>query len=102
MTPTYGAGPMTDDLRPAFTELLPLGPDDTPVPAPHHRRRGARSRPPAAPFLEVEPEALTLLARTAFHDIAHWLRPAPPRSSCAASSTTPRRRPTTASSPSTC
>src|SRR3546814_16193064 len=26
-------------------------------------------------FLEVDPEALTLLTRTAFRDIAHWLRP---------------------------
>ena len=76
MTPTYGAGPMTGPTTdPAFTELLPLGPDDTPTACspptawPRWRRR-------AAPSWRSTPSALTLLARTAFHDIAHWLRPA--------------------------
>jgi len=63
---------MTD---PAFTELLPLGPDETP-----YRLLSADgvSTVEAAgrTFLQVEPEALTLLSRTAFRDIAHWLRPA--------------------------
>ena len=58
-----------------FTELLPLGPDDTP-----YRRlttEGVSTVSAAGrTFLEVDPEALTLLARTAFRDIAHWLRPA--------------------------
>jgi fumarate hydratase, class I len=65
-------GPPTD---PAFTELLPLGPDDTP-----YRRLTtdgvATIEAAGRTFLEIDPGALTLLARTAFHDIAHWLRPA--------------------------
>jgi fumarate hydratase class I len=59
----------------AFTELLPLGPDDTP-----YRLLGTDGvtsiEAAGRTFLQVEPEALTLLARTAFRDIAHWLRPA--------------------------
>jgi fumarate hydratase class I len=59
----------------SFTELLPLGHDDT-----AYRKiadggvvaRDALGRR----FLEVEPEVLTLLTRTAFRDIAHLLRPA--------------------------
>jgi fumarate hydratase, class I len=58
----------------SFTELLPLGDDDT-----TYRKigdggivsRGAFGRK----FLEIEPEVLTLLTRTAFRDIAHLLRP---------------------------
>ncbi len=57
------------------SELLPLGPDETP-----YRLLTAEgvSTVEAAgrTFLQVEPEALTLLTRTAFRDIAHWLRPA--------------------------
>jgi fumarate hydratase class I len=57
-----------------FTELLPLGPDATP-----YRRLTTEgvSMVEAAgrTFLQVEPEALALLTRTAFRDIAHWLRP---------------------------
>ena len=58
----------------AFQEILPLGPDDTPYRllstdfvAPVDL--GGRS------FLEVDPEGITLLARTAMRDIAHLLRP---------------------------
>jgi fumarate hydratase class I len=57
-----------------YSDLLPLGPDETP-----HRlltsegvgtvEAGGRT------FLTVEPEALRLLASTAMHDIAHYLRP---------------------------
>ena len=58
----------------AYTDLLPLGASDTPYrlvtadgvstfEAGGHR------------FLQVEPEALTLLAATAMRDIAHFLRP---------------------------
>jgi fumarate hydratase class I len=58
----------------AYTDLLPLGSDATPyrlltadgvstVDAAGHR------------FLRVDPEVLTLLTRTAMHDIAHFLRP---------------------------
>jgi fumarate hydratase class I len=58
----------------SFTELLPLGHDDTTYRkigegGVHRREAFGRS------FLEVEPEALTLLTSTAFHDIAHLLRP---------------------------
>jgi fumarate hydratase class I len=59
----------------AFTELLPLGPDDTPyrlLTADGVSTIEAAGRT----FLQVEPEALTLLAREAFRDIAHLLRPA--------------------------
>src|SRR5689334_5964890 len=59
----------------AFTELLPLGPDDTPY---RLLTTDGVSTVEAAgrTFLQVEPEALTLLAREAFRDIAHLLRPA--------------------------
>jgi fumarate hydratase class I len=59
----------------AFTELLPLGPDDTPY---RLLTADGVSTVEAAgrTFLEVAPEALTLLAREAFRDIAHLLRPA--------------------------
>jgi fumarate hydratase class I len=63
---------MTD---PAFTELLPLGPDETPYRL--LTTEGVSTVEAAGRrFLQVEPEALTLLSRTAFRDIAHWLRPA--------------------------
>ena len=64
---------MSHDL--AFTELLPLGPDDTPYRL--LSGEGVSTVEAAGrTFLQVDPEALTLLARTAFRDIAHWLRPA--------------------------
>ncbi|HEY6790822.1 MAG TPA: fumarate hydratase [Trebonia sp.] len=58
----------------SFTELLPLGHDDTSYRkigdgGVHRREAFGRS------FLEIEPEVLTLLTRTAFRDIAHLLRP---------------------------
>jgi fumarate hydratase class I len=59
----------------AYTDLLPLGQDDT-----EYRllttegvstlQAGDRT------FLQVEPEALRLLTETAIHDISHLLRPA--------------------------
>jgi fumarate hydratase class I len=59
----------------AYSDLLPLGPDDT-----EYRlvttegvstfEAGGRR------FLQVEPAALTTLCREAMHDIAHLLRPA--------------------------
>ncbi|WP_040160255.1 fumarate hydratase [Mobilicoccus massiliensis] len=60
----------------AYEDLLPLGEDPTP-----YRKlsdSGVRTveGPGGREFLEVDPEALTLLARTAMHDIAHYLRPA--------------------------
>ncbi len=59
----------------AFTELLPLGPDDTPYRL--LTTEGVSTVEAAGrTFLQVDPGALTLLAREAFRDIAHWLRPA--------------------------
>src|SRR5512134_1725027 len=59
----------------AFQELLPIGHhDDTPfkkLTSDHVSTFTARGKT----FLDVEPEALTLLTRTAMRDIAHLLRP---------------------------
>src|SRR5262245_50573080 len=62
-----------------YSDLLPIGPDDTPyrlvstegvttfeADAPDGRRT----------FLQVAPEALRLLTEEAMHDISHYLRPA--------------------------
>ena len=84
-----------------YQDLLPLGPDDTPYrlltadDVSTFEAAGKR-------FLQVEPEALTLLTREAMRDIAHLLRPGHLAPAAPPSSTTPRRRPTTASSPSSC
>ncbi len=59
----------------SFTELLPLGPDETTYRqiasggATSHAAFGRK-------FLEVDPQALTQLTSTAMRDIAHLLRPA--------------------------
>jgi fumarate hydratase class I len=60
----------------AYEDLLPIGADETP-----YRKlsdTGVRTveGPDGRTFLQVDPEALTLLAETAMHDIAHYLRPA--------------------------
>jgi len=58
----------------AFSELLPLGDDETPyrlLTADGVRVVDAAGRR----FLEVDGEALRLLAETAMHDVAHLLRP---------------------------
>ncbi|GAB3582734.1 fumarate hydratase [Calidifontibacter terrae] len=60
----------------AYEDLLPIGPDTT-----TYRKltdAGVRSveGPGGRTFLEVDPSALELLADTAMHDIAHYLRPA--------------------------
>jgi fumarate hydratase class I len=59
----------------AYTELLSLGPDTT-----EYRllttEGVATVDTPAGTFLQVAPEALTLLTQTAMRDIAHYLRPA--------------------------
>jgi fumarate hydratase class I len=59
----------------SFTELLPLAHDDTPY---RKIADGGVNRHLAfgRNFLEVEPQALTLLTTTAMRDIAHLLRPA--------------------------
>src|ERR1700709_1140111 len=58
-----------------YQELLPIGHhDDIPfrkLTGDHVTTFEARGKT----FLEVAPEALTLLSRTAMHDIAHLLRP---------------------------
>jgi len=57
-----------------FSELLPLGPDETAYRS--LTTEGVRVVEGAGRrFLEVDGEALTLLARTAMRDIAHLLRP---------------------------
>src|SRR5690606_31159884 len=59
----------------SFTDLLPLGPDDTDYRlltsdgVSTFEANGRR-------FLQVEPEALRLLTETAMRDVAHLLRPA--------------------------
>jgi fumarate hydratase, class I len=66
---------MTKMAEFSFTELLPLAHDDTPyrkVSADGASRHLAFGRN----FLEVDPQALTLLTTTAMRDIAHLLRPA--------------------------
>ena len=59
---------------PAFHELFPLGEDDTPY------RKLTGDFVSTASFegqriVKVEPQALTVLTRTAMRDIAHLLRP---------------------------
>ncbi|HEY0717690.1 MAG TPA: fumarate hydratase, partial [Streptosporangiaceae bacterium] len=57
-----------------YSDLLPLGDDDTPYRL--LSTAGVRTRQAfGSTFTEVEPQALTLLASTAMHDIAHLLRP---------------------------
>ncbi len=57
-----------------FQDLFPLGADETP-----YRKLSADhvsvSTFEGEPVLKIEPEALTLLTRQAFHDVAHLLRP---------------------------
>jgi fumarate hydratase class I len=57
-----------------FTELLPIGPDDTP-----YRLITAdgvsTEETPLGRFVRVEPAALTRITQEAMHDIAHFLRP---------------------------
>jgi fumarate hydratase class I len=57
-----------------YTELLPLGPDETPYRL--LTTEGVSTIEAAGrTFLQVEPEALRLLTRTAIRDIQHLLRP---------------------------
>ncbi|MCL2090354.1 MAG: fumarate hydratase [Micrococcales bacterium] len=59
----------------AYSDLLPTGPDTT-----TYRQITDQGvslvEADGRTFLKVAPQALTLLASTAFHDIAHYLRPA--------------------------
>jgi fumarate hydratase class I len=68
--------PAVTDAGFDYTDLLPLGRDDT-----RYRlvtTEGVRTveGPAGRTFLEVDGEALRLLTDTAMHDIAHYLRPA--------------------------
>src|ERR1700755_1182933 len=58
----------------SYADMLPLGHDET-----TYRKvaeGGVEARQAfGRSFLSVDPEALTLLSRTAFRDIAHLLRP---------------------------
>ena len=60
----------------AYSDLLPIGPDETPYRLRHHRGRvDLRGRRPDRSS-RSSPEALRLLTAEAMHDIAHYLRPA--------------------------
>ena len=57
-----------------FTELFPMGHDDTPyrlVSTEHVRT----VETPLGTYLQVDPQALTLITQEAMRDIAHFLRP---------------------------
>jgi fumarate hydratase, class I len=57
-----------------YSDLLPLGDDDTPYRL--LSTDGVHTREAfGTTFTEIEPQALTLLTSTAMHDIAHRLRP---------------------------
>ncbi len=60
----------------AYSDMLPLGADDTPYRLLTTEGVSVVEGPDGQQFLKVAPEALTLLAETAMHDIAHFLRPA--------------------------
>ena len=58
----------------AYQELFPLGDDDTS----YRKLTGdlvGETSVAGRPALTVDPEALTMLSREAFHDISHYLRP---------------------------
>ncbi|MFM7251691.1 MAG: fumarate hydratase [Ilumatobacteraceae bacterium] len=57
-----------------FTELLPLGPDDTPYRLVTTDHVGTVDTP-VGRMLRVDPAALTLITQEAMRDIAHFLRP---------------------------
>ncbi|HJE50952.1 MAG TPA: fumarate hydratase [Tessaracoccus flavescens] len=56
--------------------MLPIGKDETPYRLLTTDGVEVVEGPEGRRFLKVAPEALTLLAETAMHDIAHYLRPA--------------------------
>ncbi|HNV11444.1 MAG TPA: fumarate hydratase [Propionibacteriaceae bacterium] len=60
----------------AYEDMLPLGQDETPYRLLTTEGVSVVEGPDGKTFLQVAPEALTLLAETAMHDIAHFLRPA--------------------------
>ncbi len=59
-----------------YEHMLPTGADETPYRLLTTEGVELVDGPEGRKFLKVAPEALTLLAETAMHDIAHYLRPA--------------------------
>ncbi len=59
-----------------YVDMLPVGEDQTPYRLLTTDGVEVVEGPEGRSFLKVAPEALTLLAETAMHDIAHYLRPA--------------------------
>lgn len=59
-----------------YSDLLPIGADDTEYRLLTTEGVETVEGPDGRTFLKVAPEALELLAETAMHDIAHYLRPA--------------------------
>ena len=59
-----------------YEDLLPIGEDHTPYRLLTTDGVETVAGPDGRTFLKVAPEALELLAETAMHDIAHYLRPA--------------------------
>jgi fumarate hydratase class I len=60
----------------AYSDMLPIGHDETPYRLLTTEGVSVVEGPGGRTFLQVAPEALALLAETAFHDISHYLRPA--------------------------
>ncbi|WP_435744246.1 fumarate hydratase [Nocardioides sp. SYSU DS0663] len=66
---------MADAAEFRYSDLLPLGPDDTPYRL--VTTEGVSTvEVDGQTFLKVSPEAIQQLTREAMHDIAHYLRPA--------------------------
>ncbi|HQD21807.1 MAG TPA: fumarate hydratase [Arachnia sp.] len=59
-----------------YVDILPIGEDTTPYRLLTTEGVEVVEGPDGASFLKVAPSALELLAETAMHDIAHYLRPA--------------------------
>jgi fumarate hydratase class I len=59
-----------------YEDMLPIGEDTTPYRLLTTEGVETVEGPDGRTFLKVAPEALELLAETAMHDIAHYLRPA--------------------------
>lgn len=59
-----------------YSDLLPIGADETPYRLLTKDGVETVTGPDGQKFLKVSPDALQLLAETAMHDIAHYLRPA--------------------------
>ncbi|WP_040283759.1 fumarate hydratase [Tessaracoccus massiliensis] len=59
-----------------YADMLPIGHDETPYRLLTTEGVEVVDGPDGRKFLKVAPEAMTLLAETAMHDIAHYLRPA--------------------------